>query len=163
MTVEKALDQIVLIDPRYEWRRVGNAIALRPRESWLDSENILSQSVKSFTLVNQTFAGALGAVFRVIEHDERNRSSSDNTPPEITSGNDDKARRISIRLDHTTLLEVLSTIAATHERLLWQVSYCRPSPKPAFAIVRFETFDNSGGLEGHSAIGQSRADREGCY
>jgi hypothetical protein len=61
LTLRQALDTLVQIDPRYEWREVSGVPVVRPARAWSDPENPLFQPMPSIRLLDVTALAAMNA------------------------------------------------------------------------------------------------------
>ena len=106
-TVGRALDDIVVFDPRYEWRDVDGVIVIRPATAWLDPRDPLFRIVPAIRLDNVTVSKALAAL--------REALGGSGTPTAVAD-----TRTFSIDVPPgRTVLDVLTAISRAHGELSW--------------------------------------------
>ena len=106
MPLRQALDVLVALDPRYQWREMDGVIVLRPVEAWLSSENPLFRLMPTIALHDVSAAKAIAEVAAVLKG------------PSSVSGLPD-TRTFSVDIPRGALLDVLNAIVRAHGQLTW--------------------------------------------
>ena len=107
MTLRQALDVLVSLDPRYEWRDMDGVIVLRPVKAWLSSENPLFRLMPSIALTDVPAVAAIAELAAALK-----------APHNSISGLPD-TRTFSVDMPRGTLLDVLNAIVRAHGQLTW--------------------------------------------
>ena len=105
MTLQQALEGLVTLDPRYEWREANGVIAIRPAGAWLASENPLFQLVPALQLEDvpaSTVIARISALLGAPQHTEF---------PDT--------RGFSVDVPRGTLFDLLNGISRAHGQLSW--------------------------------------------
>ena len=105
-TLRQALDVLVALDPRYEWRDMDGMIAIRPAEAWLSSDNPLFRLVRNLHL-HDVPASTVIAAFGVAV----TGASLPNTLPD--------SRTFSVDVAQGTVFELLNAISRSHGEISW--------------------------------------------
>ena len=108
-TVREACDLLVRMDPRYEWRQVGQVIVIRPRGAWEDPTNVLNKSVVGFHQHDADLPTLLVSAQRLL-------SPSAAGGPILA-----REEKFSVSVARGSVLDVLNAIALSHGSLMWQV------------------------------------------
>jgi hypothetical protein len=116
MTLRNALNVLLAIDARYEWRDESGVVVLRPAKAWLDGDNPLFQLVPSVEVQDAPTSKVLGLVYKVL---------SGNRHP---SGFPD-TRTFSVDAPKGTLLDLLNAVVRAHGELAWSWAEIPPSEK----------------------------------
>ena len=138
LNARDALDRLMELDRRYEWREMDGVIVVRPRIAWTDSSHFLHRTVSSFTVRNKHLGSTLEAVIDALgpfpwPAGERFVSSTRQAD-----------RVISVNLGTTSIIEILNAVVRTHGAISWSVYYCRPEAIHENAWFRLLTFDLAG-------------------
>jgi hypothetical protein len=137
LTAREALDRLMEVDSRYEWREIDGVIVVRPRMAWSDPNHFLHRTVSSFTVHDQHLGSTLEAVidtFGPFRWPGGGRFISSTRQAD---------RVISLNLGTTSILEILNAAVRTHGAMGWVLSYCG-SATYENAWFRFFTFDLAG-------------------
>lgn len=110
-SLRDALDQLRACDAAYEWRVVNGVIVMRPKSSWSSTDHLLNRPVPEFTLADAGLRQAVAEVHRLWFRD----AVYDPSIPEPST------IRLSVRLAHATVLDVLNAIAKQGGGLMWIV------------------------------------------
>jgi hypothetical protein len=138
LTAREAFDRLQHMDPRYRWIESDGVLVIRPTEAWDDRDHFLHRTVTSFTVNDRNMAGALDAVRSALGPE---RVTMGEQFPGTTRGG---AKRFSISLGATSILEALNAVVRTHGALSWRITYCRPPARYEHATVEFLAHDGSG-------------------
>lgn len=142
LRLPEALNDLVLIDPRYSWKVYDGVYVVRPVDQLENPNHYLNQRAPLYEMSDQDVSEVstgLASYLSGITIDARDRTRVNMTPQ--------MSRRISFRLEQATILEILNTIVRQHGALAWDISYCKPQYSYAFATIWLRTFDHGG--EGH--------------
>jgi hypothetical protein len=125
LTVGDALQMLVNADPRYSWNDDSGIVVIRPITAWTDMRDPLNQPIKGIAWNDITLRETLDRIGQVIYGNRR--------PPRPDEKRDD--RRISIRLDSGTVMDLLNAVVRAHGELMWGVIY--PVNSPPILTDRF--------------------------
>ncbi len=107
MTLQAALDMLVAIDPRYEWRDLDGVIVFRPVQAWREPLSPLYRTVREMRLEDTTMAKVLGAF------------TSRVGAPEHTLNSFPDTRTFTVDAPQGSVLDLLNGIARSHGELCW--------------------------------------------
>jgi hypothetical protein len=110
-TIRQALNDWQRLDPRYEWRLLGNVPVLRSKEAWRDRRDVLNTPVSSINWQDITVLGFLLRVSGLVGH----RLDDDSV------GTDSSEMRFSVSLERGTMLQLLNEAATVHGGFAWVV------------------------------------------
>jgi hypothetical protein len=138
LNAREALDRLMQVDSRYEWREMDGVIVVRPRIAWTDPNHFLHRTVSSFTVRNRHLGSTLEAVIDALgpfpwPAGER-----------FVSTTRQADRVISVNLGITSIIETLNAVVRTHGAMSWSVIYCGPEAIHENAWFRLFTFDGGG-------------------
>jgi hypothetical protein len=105
LTLRDALDAIISLDPRYEWREFDGVIVLRPATAWLDPLHPLFQLVTNLRLDDVPASKAIGAFAALFGG------------PGLANFPD--TRRFSVEVGQGSGLDVLNAIVRSHGEMSW--------------------------------------------
>lgn len=109
LRLHDALDVMVGIDPRFEWREIEGVIVFRPVHAWRDSGDVLFAPTPSFRVDDmRTFEVMRAVVFAA------GRRLED------PIGEFPDTRRISIDLADGTLFDLFNAFVRAHGELVWE-------------------------------------------
>jgi len=104
-----ALDVMVRIDPRFEWRELDGVIVFRPVNAWRDSRDVLFTPTSPFRVDDvRTFEAMRAVVFAA------GRRLED------LIGEFPDTKRISIDLANRTLFDLFNAFVRAHGELVWE-------------------------------------------
>ena len=106
LTLRDALDALVILDPRYEWRDVYGVINVRPATASFNSQNNLYRLVPGIRLEDVSSAKAINTFITSLTGAPSYSSMSD-------------TRRLSIDVPRGIALDLLNELARTHGELSW--------------------------------------------
>jgi hypothetical protein len=106
MTLRQALDVLVALDSRYEWRDMDGVIVLRPVRAWLSSENPLFRLMPAVALHEVPASAAIAQVGSALAG-----------APEYNDLPD--THTFSVDLPRGSLLDLLNPISRAHGELSW--------------------------------------------
>lgn len=112
-SLDDALDSAISANPRYEWRRVGDDIVVRPAGAWSDVRDPFNRPVRHFS-VRTNEASALIGIQNLIHAGAYEEKRADGTPVMFT-------------VESGTLIDVMSRLAESAEITFWQAGY-KPHP-----------------------------------
>lgn len=109
LRLSDALDVMVRIDPRFEWREIDGVIVFRPVNAWRDSRDVLFAPTPPFRVDDvRTFEAMRAVVFAA------GRRLED------LIGEFPDTRRISIDLANGTLFDLFNAFVRAHGELVWE-------------------------------------------
>jgi hypothetical protein len=139
MTVGRALDALIAVDPRYAWREEDGVLIMRPVEAWRDRTHFLNEIVGP---INERQRRAIDIVKGLYDRKGlRINWSSGGGIYSPTLKESDLDLPISVTLPTSTMLGVLNAIATSHGQLGWLVEYARGSAEFRYSCIRLITFD----------------------
>jgi hypothetical protein len=118
MTAREAMDALVRIDSHYRWVESGGVLVLRPVDAWDGANHFLHRTVASFGFSDANVNGAVSAVQKAL--------GPWRFAPAERPTTEFGARRFSLTLGATSILEALSAVVRAHGALSWHVTYCQP-------------------------------------
>jgi len=145
LTVEAALNKIVAIDPRYEWRERHGVIVIRPVAAWAAADNPLNLEIAGFASRDRNMRGALDAFSALVF----------GLPPSAKPNREEPTEYLRRTFIVTTkagpAIDALDDIIRAHGALNWMASYRRkPASGDTLSVLMFG-FDGVGTSEsGHS-------------
>jgi len=142
--VRDGLDALVRTDPRYLWQRMNDVIVVRPVLAAADPHNLLNQPVRNIDWPDVTVEQALLNVQGLIR-------GSSNGPSTFPAPAHD-VRRVSVRVQSGSVLDVLNEIVRAHGELMWSVVYAGRQPG---GVVQTSPQLSIKWLDGH-AVGEVR-------
>jgi hypothetical protein len=114
--VDQALEALIGEHPRYEWRRDGKFVVVRPIEAWSDVDDPLNRPVRNFK-VEGTNEGEVLSGLRALILTGRYEPHRANGFP------------VAFAVPSGTLVDVLNKMTESAEMLfLWQATYRPQSP-----------------------------------
>jgi hypothetical protein len=119
-TVREAMNALVRLDPRYEWRDLDGVPTIRPKVSWGRADDPLSLLMRAVDVDAARAGDAL-----------RLAGQGFGTPDDRSSGPAD-TRSFAIHTPAGTVLDFLTAVARAHGELCWQFSWNPPPPQGAF-------------------------------
>ena len=138
LTAGAALDRLMELDSRYEWRESDGVIVVRPRIAWTDTNHFLHRTVSSFTVHNKHLGSTLEAVIDALGPFPWPAGERFVSTTRLAD------RVISVNLGTTSIIEILNAVVRTHGAMSWIVSYCGPEAIHEGAWFRLFTFDLAG-------------------
>jgi hypothetical protein len=108
LTLRSALDALVAVDPRYEWREMSGVIVFRPATAWVDSADPLNRLFGSMRHDNVPVATPIGEILAMLG------------APEYARNNFSDSRRISVDLPAGSALDHLNGLIRSHGEMCWQ-------------------------------------------
>lgn len=114
-SLDTALDAAIALNPRYEWRRVGTFVVVRPRDAWTDVHDPLNQQVRQFHVNRSTDIGMLTGISNLVRtghYVEHTIGTAVLDPFSVESG---------------SIVDVLNALIASADLPFWQAGY-RPQP-----------------------------------
>lgn len=115
--LEHALDSAISANPRYEWRRLGGVVVVRPRAAWNDPHDPLNRPVRRFRAERSTDLEILTGVASLIHtgrYVERERDSTFVPPFAVESG---------------SIVDILNGVIESADLPFWQAGYRRQEPE----------------------------------
>ena len=140
LTLRDALDALVILDSRYEWREVYGVINVRPATASFDSQNNLFRLVSGMRFKDVSSAKAINTFITSLTGAPSYSSMSD-------------TRRISIDVPRGIALDLLNELARTHGELSWaweEITAAETQDWPAGS--RYKVTFSVGGLMQASAV-----------
>jgi hypothetical protein len=125
MTLQTALDALVALDPRYQWRDLDGVIVFRPATTWADPSNRLHGLMGGLRLGDTTAAKAIGAFMALLGAPDHTRNSFPDT------------RTFSLDIPQGSVLDVLNGISRSHGELCWEWEELTPSDSAFSGGSRF--------------------------
>lgn len=114
--VDQALEALIAAHPRYEWRRDGQFVVVRPTEAWTDVNDPLNRSVHNFKVEGTNEGEVLTGLRELI--------LTGRYAPRRGSG-----FPVAFEVQSGTLVDVLNRMTESAGSLfLWQATY-RPQPQ----------------------------------
>jgi hypothetical protein len=107
LTLRDALDTLVRLDPRYEWRDMDGLIVVRPVTAWSNAADPLYRLVDGLRLDEAPVSRMIGAFASLLGAPEYLHNSFPDT------------RRFSVDVARSTALDVINAIARSHGELCW--------------------------------------------
>jgi hypothetical protein len=114
---DEALHAALAANPRYEWRRVGDFVVVRPKHAWNDARNPLNRSVRNLRVENATDMAALLGVRDFISTNRFAVSSAQGGVP------------VSFDVQSGTVIDVLNQLVQSADFVFWNAAY-RPNARP---------------------------------
>lgn len=111
-SLDDAIDAAIATNPRYEWRRVGDFVVVRPADAWNATADPFNRPVRHFRAERTNESQVLHGISKLIETGSYQEAPLSGTPVDFT-------------VESGTLIEVLNTLAESAEIALWQVG-CAP-------------------------------------
>jgi hypothetical protein len=111
------LNDMVTLDPRYEWREMDGVIAIRPVRSWNDAESILFRRVTSIQLTEVPPQEVVERLARVLGYEHRIGFPS--------------GKLLSVDIREGTVLELLNAILREHGEMTWTLQAAQPEDHAA--------------------------------
>jgi hypothetical protein len=125
LTVSAALDAIIAIDPRYEWRDMNGTIVLRTREAWASGWHPLHDQVPPVLLGDIRGRNALSYVAAWLGGPQcRDIQFGDST-------------RFTLQFDGGTVLDLLNAVVRAHGELAWSFAPRPTSPSFPYMVTLF--------------------------
>ena len=90
-------------------------IVFRPWKAWKDKDHFLHRTVQSFKLEDQNMIGALTALYGA------SMGGSMTPREEFAATTADGARRFSVALEATTVLDAFNAVVREHKALGWEI------------------------------------------
>jgi hypothetical protein len=141
LTVEAALNKIVAIDPRYEWRERHGVIVIRPVAAWGAADNPLNLEMPGFATRDRNMRGALDAFSAIVLGKPPAAKPDREEPTEFLR------RTFSVTTRTGPAIDALDDIIRAHGALNWMASYRRrPASGDTLSVLMFG-FDGVGTLE----------------
>ncbi|MBI2222187.1 MAG: hypothetical protein HYU53_13390 [Acidobacteria bacterium] len=131
MTVRQALDTLIALDPRYEWREVFGVVTMRSRAAWDDCNHFLNRQV-AFERQALTTASVSRALLHLIDPTVPERPSREPPGP--------APKLFSLEVTNGTLLEVFN-VAATKGQLFWSITYGAEESEGRWIELSLESLD----------------------
>jgi hypothetical protein len=122
---DEALNAALDANPRYEWRRIGDFVVVRPKNAWNDARDPFNRSVRNLRVENTTESGALGGLRDFIYTNRFAVSSTLGGAP------------VSFDVQSGTVIDVLNQLVQSADAVLWNATY-RPNAQPG---QRFPSWD----------------------
>lgn len=122
--LEDALDVAIAMNPRYEWRRTGTAVVVRPLGAWSDAHDPLNQRVRQLHVNRSTDIGMLTGISNLVRtghYVEHTIGTAVFDPFSVESG---------------SIVDVLNALIASADLPFWQAGY-HPQP-PGDAGTRWD-------------------------
>lgn len=107
LSARQALDAVCALDPRYEWREMGNVVVIRPTDAWNDPTSRLFRVLDAEPIDNVPVGQAISVVGKAVGGFER---AGDGFPD---------ARRITLRPAGATILDFLNALVDAHGAMTW--------------------------------------------
>lgn len=143
LTVGRALDALVAVDPRYAWREQDGVLIIRPVEAWRDRTHFLNENVGP---IDERQRRAIDIVKGLYDRKGlRINWSSAGVIGNPTQRESDLDLPISVTLPSATILDVLNAITKSHGQLGWLVEYARGPAEFRYSCVRLIIFDGEFG------------------
>ena len=115
--LDHALEALIAEHPRYEWRRDGPFVVVRPTEAWTDVNDPLNRPVHNFTVERTNECDVLTGLRALILTGRYDPRRCDGFP-------------VAFAVPSGTLVDALNNMTESAESLfLWQATY-RPRPQP---------------------------------
>jgi hypothetical protein len=150
VTAGKALDDLIQLDSRYHWADADGMILVRPLAAWSDEDHFLHETLASFAIEDQHMGDALRSWRETL-------AGNGGTTTPVGSGMRTPLadRRFTIEpISAISAIEALDAIARTHGGLMWEIVYCQPHAKPAYATVFLKTLEHAPDMTGVSLPGR---------
>ena len=138
LTAREALDRLMEVDTRYEWREIDGVIVVRPRIAWTDTNHFLHRRVSSFAVRNKHLGSTLEAVIDALGPFPWPAGERFVSTTRLAD------RVISVNLGATSIIEILNALVRAHGAMGWHLWYCRPEAIHENAWFRLFTFDLAG-------------------
>jgi hypothetical protein len=141
LTVEAALNKIVAIDPRYEWRERNGVLVIRPVAAWVAADNPLNLEIAGFATRDRNMRDALDAFGAIVF----------GLPPSARPDHQEQTeflrRTFSVTTKTGPAIDALDDIIRAHGALTWMASYSRkPASGETLSVTMFG-FDGVGTLK----------------
>jgi hypothetical protein len=144
ITLAQALDQVVAMDARYEWREHEGVIHVRPKTAFADPRHFLNQRVAKFELKDAIPLHATFEVHRVYRKDCEIRHLIYTTKRDefLSDGPASLRMPVSVSLTNVTVLGIMDAVIKAHGQLYWNVTYRLPPDitKPESAMYEYAVF-----------------------
>jgi hypothetical protein len=115
--VDQALEALIAAHPRYEWRRDGQFVVVRPTEAWTDVNDPLNRPVHNFKVERTNECEVLIGLRELILTGRYDPRRCNGFP-------------VAFAVQSGTLVDVLNKMTESAGLLfLWQATY-RPQPQP---------------------------------
>jgi len=111
-SLDEAIDSAIAANPRYEWRRVGGLVVVRPTGAWNDAADPFNRPVRHFRAERTNESQVLYGISKLIETGAYQEIPMTGTPVDFT-------------VESGTLIEVLSRMAESAQIAFWQAG-CAP-------------------------------------
>jgi hypothetical protein len=121
-TLREALDGLVALDGRYEWRDLDGVVVVRARAAWSDPRDPLNQRVKNIDWHDLDQIAAINQIARLFF------PNADRDPFEGMRA--PRVRTFDVKVADGTILDVLNTAAQSDGQLGWAVSFGSLSSSP---------------------------------
>jgi hypothetical protein len=133
LTIRKALGVLSTVDPRYEWREMGDVIVLRTPDAWNHPDHPLHARVQPIALRDIRGRNALSIIAALLGGPQyRDTAFGDTT-------------RFSLNVDGGTVLDVLNATVSAHGSLAWAFAAVRPSDSSfPFTVTLFSGLSGAG-------------------
>lgn len=113
---DEALNAAVDANPRYEWRRVGDFVVVRPRQAWGDAGDPFNRPVRNLRVENATESGVLLGVKDLIYTNRFAAPQRQGTP-------------VAFDVQSGTVIDVLNQLMQSADAVFWNAAY-RPNAQP---------------------------------
>lgn len=123
LTVREALDSIVALDTRYEWRLMEDVIVIRPSGAWEQPENPLHAAEPAVRLGPTSARKAFAVVVTLLGTRQDVFSFSDTTPLVLDTA-------------AGSILDLLNAIVRSHGELVWYFHHAAPG-EPGAALFPY--------------------------
>jgi len=121
---DEALRATIDADPRYEWRRIGEFVVVRPKNAWNDPAHPFNRPIRNVKVENGTSSGVLQGL-------------QDFVYTNVFAVHSGQLRPVSLDLQSGTAVDALNRLTEAADAVWWSASY-RPH---AQASQRFPRWD----------------------
>lgn len=111
-SLDEALDSAIAANPRYERRRVGDFVVVRPIGAWNDAADPFNRPVRHFRAERTNESQVLHGISKLIQTGVYQEAPLNGTPVDFT-------------VESGTLIDVLNKLAESAEITFWQAG-CQP-------------------------------------
>jgi hypothetical protein len=119
-TLEDGLNASVGADTRYEWRKVGDFVVVRPIRAWDDPSNPFNLPIRGLKVVNEPAGGVLLGIRDLIY-----TNTFAVNDPKVGS----RPMPVSFEVQAGTVVDVLNEMTLAADQVMWVASY-RPLGLP---------------------------------
>jgi hypothetical protein len=116
-TLSQTLDAAMTMDGRYEWRKVGDMVVVRPKLAWNDADDPLNRPVRDVQVTDWPKIDVIDALVSFIYTNRFVPSHKFAVPGDV-----------SFRVDSGTVIDVLNHLTVAADQMMW-VAFASPKPQ----------------------------------